>query len=235
MSFWLSASTASTKHGPPALLRPENRCALPKALPAARARAKSRRRSPWVVSPRDAVTGCPAVHPGERYRAPTRRTDHAAPRPKQPLPTVRGGYLLRIANHRQSWLSSDGAETARRRSRLAPPDGARGLFDGDVLPTPGGLHYKPELKEIFAANDVLSSEVATFNATLQAGYLILAVRADGLAAGPMAGFDSDGIDSEFLSDGRLHSILVVNIGHPGKDPWFGWLPRLDHSDVVQRA
>jgi 3-hydroxypropanoate dehydrogenase len=29
------------------------------------------------------------------------------------------------------------------------------------------------------------------------------------------------------------SILVVNIGHPGPDPWFERLPRLDHEDAVR--
>jgi 3-hydroxypropanoate dehydrogenase len=97
---------------------------------------------------------------------------------------------------------------------------------------PAVLPYKPELASVFAANDVLRTATATFNATLQAGYFILAVRAAGLAAGPMAGFDPAGIDAEFFPDGRVRSILVVNIGHPGEDPWFGRLPRLEHEDVV---
>jgi 3-hydroxypropanoate dehydrogenase len=55
---------------------------------------------------------------------------------------------------------------------------------------PAILPFKPELKDVFAANDELRDTTATFNATLQAAYFILAVRALGLAAGPMAGFDS---------------------------------------------
>lgn len=98
---------------------------------------------------------------------------------------------------------------------------------------PAILPYKPELKDAFAANDAMRTNVATFNATLQAGYFILAVRAHGLAAGPMAGFDAAGVDAEFFADGRYQSILIVNIGHPGTDPWFARLPRLDHEDVVQ--
>lgn len=98
---------------------------------------------------------------------------------------------------------------------------------------PAILPFKPELKDVFAANDELRDTTATFNATLQAAYFILAVRALGLAAGPMAGFDSAAIDEDFFADGRYHSILVVNIGHPGKDPWFGRLPRLHDRDVVQ--
>jgi 3-hydroxypropanoate dehydrogenase len=50
-------------------------------------------------------------------------------------------------------------------------------------------------------------------ATLQAGYFILAVRAVGLDAGPMAGFDHDGVDSEFFAGSTWRSLYVVNIGH----------------------
>ncbi|GIE76317.1 putative NADH dehydrogenase/NAD(P)H nitroreductase [Actinoplanes philippinensis] len=100
---------------------------------------------------------------------------------------------------------------------------------------PAVLPYKPQLKDTFAGNDALRSGTASFNATLQAGYFILAVRAEGLAAGPMGGFDAAGMDAEFFPDGRFHSILVVNIGHPGKDAWRPRLPRLAHDDVVSWA
>jgi 3-hydroxypropanoate dehydrogenase len=70
---------------------------------------------------------------------------------------------------------------------------------------------------------------------LQIGYFLLAVRAVGLAAGPMAGFDRDGIDREFFPDGRFKSLLVVNIGHPGENPWFPRLPRLPHDTAVTWA
>jgi 3-hydroxypropanoate dehydrogenase len=100
---------------------------------------------------------------------------------------------------------------------------------------PAVLPFKPELKEVFAANEDLRTGTAQFNAALQAGYFLLAVRAHGLAAGPMAGFDAAGLDAEFFPEGRWRSILVVNIGHPGQDPWFDRLPRLDHSEVVHWA
>jgi 3-hydroxypropanoate dehydrogenase len=100
---------------------------------------------------------------------------------------------------------------------------------------PAVLPYKPQLKDVFDADDTKREETASFNATLQAGYFILAVRAQGLAAGPMGGFDAAGIDAEFFPGGRFRSILVVNIGHPGKHPWYARLPRLDHDDVVQWA
>jgi 3-hydroxypropanoate dehydrogenase len=97
------------------------------------------------------------------------------------------------------------------------------------------LPFRPELKDVFEENAGARSATGEFNAALQAGYFILAVRAHGLAAGPMAGFDKAGVDAEFFPDGRWKSVLVVNIGHPGEAPWFDRLPRLEHDDVVAWA
>ena len=100
---------------------------------------------------------------------------------------------------------------------------------------PDLLPFRPELKDVLEANDEMRETSARFNATLQAGYFILAVRAHGLAAGPMLGYDTDAIDADFFPDGRWRTILVVNIGHPGENPWFDRLPRLDQSDAVKWA
>lgn len=100
---------------------------------------------------------------------------------------------------------------------------------------PTVLPYKPELKEFFEDNEAMRTETGRFSGALQAGYFLLAVRAHGLAAGPMAGFDAAALDADFFPDGRWRSTLVVNIGHPGHDPWFDRLPRLERSEVVMWA
>jgi 3-hydroxypropanoate dehydrogenase len=94
---------------------------------------------------------------------------------------------------------------------------------------------RPQMKDFFDANEALRENGGRFNAALQAGYFILAVRALGLAAGPMTGYDAAGLDAEFFPGGRYKSILVVNIGHPGENAWYGRLPRLDHEDVISWA
>jgi 3-hydroxypropanoate dehydrogenase len=72
------------------------------------------------------------------------------------------------------------------------------------------------------------------NAAIQAGYFIVGVRAAGLAAGPMGGFDKTGVDAEFFPDGRHRAFLVVNIGHPAAEgAWHDRSPRLDYDDVVE--
>ncbi|MFD0426143.1 malonic semialdehyde reductase [Streptomyces parvus] len=91
----------------------------------------------------------------------------------------------------------------------------------------------PQLKDAFEANPELREDNASFNSALQAAYFLLAVRAAGLAAGPMKGFDAKAVDEEFFPDGRWRSILVVNIGKPAADAWSARLPRLTYEQSVQ--
>jgi 3-hydroxypropanoate dehydrogenase len=100
---------------------------------------------------------------------------------------------------------------------------------------PTVLPFRPEMREVFEANPEMREKAGSLSAALQAAYFILAVRANGLAAGPMGGFDPAGLDAEFFPDGRLGSFLVVNIGYPGPDPWFDRLPRLSHDQVITWA
>ncbi len=75
-------------------------------------------------------------------------------------------------------------------------------------------------------------DAAKLNALLQVGYFILGVRAAGLAAGPMTGFDAEGIDKEFFADSGYKTLVVVNIGKPGENAWFPRNPRLEYHRVV---
>lgn len=97
------------------------------------------------------------------------------------------------------------------------------------------LPFRPEAREVFEADAEKRESVASYNSALQAGYFILAVRALGLAAGPMKGFNAAGLDAEFFPDGRLQSTLLVNIGHPSERPWFQRLPRLEYQQVLTWA
>ena len=68
-------------------------------------------------------------------------------------------------------------------------------------------------------SDAGAREAATLNGTLQVAYFILAVRAAGLAAGPMTGYDAEASNREFFPDGEHRVLTVVNIGKPGEDAW----------------
>jgi len=75
-------------------------------------------------------------------------------------------------------------------------------------------------------------ESAELSSGLQIGYFIIAVRAAGLAAGPMGGFDAAGVSQEYFPDGRHRALLVVNIGQPSVDAFRPRQPRLDFDEVV---
>jgi 3-hydroxypropanoate dehydrogenase len=91
------------------------------------------------------------------------------------------------------------------------------------------------LTDYFADNEDPRLDTARNNSWLQAGYFILAIRALGLAAGPMGGFDASAIDAEFFADGAWGTFLVINIGHPTEGSYRARMPRLDQEHTVQFA
>ncbi|MFJ5306901.1 malonic semialdehyde reductase [Streptomyces sp. NPDC088350] len=93
----------------------------------------------------------------------------------------------------------------------------------------------PQLREMLEANQQLRESQMDFNAVLQAGYFVLAVRAAGLAAGPMKGFNAQAVDQEFFPDGRWKSVLLVNIGFPSATAFRDRLPRPSYDQAVQLA
>ena len=135
--------------------------------------------------------------------------------------------------------------SAQARERLVPLMGGSNQAKTAAAPLVAVLGYDVDfhdhLPTVFphfpGARDLFAEESARHatgrdNALLQAGYFLLGVRAAGLAAGPMAGFDAAGVDAEFFPDGRTRTLVVVNIGRPSPDAWFGRSPRLDYNQVV---
>ena len=97
------------------------------------------------------------------------------------------------------------------------------------LLAPGAIGMKSGFDESFENRNGF----ARFNASIQAGYFILAVRAMGLAAGPMAGFNNAGVDEEFFPNSPLRSIVLVNIGYPSAEAFRERSARLPHDSVVE--
>ncbi|MER6396601.1 MULTISPECIES: malonic semialdehyde reductase [unclassified Kitasatospora] len=100
----------------------------------------------------------------------------------------------------------------------------------EELPTQ--LPHFPQAKDLFFTERPVRESSAVLNGALQAGYFIIGVRAAGLAAGPMTGFNAEGINKEFFADGEHSVLAVVNIGKPGEDAWFPRSPRLAYDEVV---
>ncbi|TQN30389.1 3-hydroxypropanoate dehydrogenase [Haloactinospora alba] len=89
------------------------------------------------------------------------------------------------------------------------------------------------IRNLFGADEQFRTDNARLNSALQAGYFLIGIRAAGLAAGPMTGFDAEAVNKEFFGDGRQRAFVVVNLGRPGPDhPEFERLPRFDFEDVT---
>ncbi|MGL4767120.1 MAG: malonic semialdehyde reductase [Formosimonas sp.] len=98
------------------------------------------------------------------------------------------------------------------------------------LPT---LFPAMDVKGMFDANPELTATSAFRNGTLGGAYFIMAVRALGLDAGAMSGFDNAAVDKEFFPDGRFKSNFLINIGHGDPSGNHPRSPRLAFDDVAQ--
>ena len=152
--------------------------------------------------------------------------------------TKMGPTAMNIQPLRITWIRSGEArerllphmaEGNRAKTGSAPLVAVLG-FDGDWHEQfPTFLPHAPERKAMFDGNEELRAVMGNNNGHLQAAYFIMAVRAVGLAAGPMGGFDAAGIDAEFHAGLNRKTIMVVNIGKPGENAWHPRLPRLDYD------
>ena len=101
--------------------------------------------------------------------------------------------------------------------------------------TPTTFPHNPGMKDMLEGDLAVREGMGRFSAGIQVGGFILAVRAAGLWAGPMTGFDTAGVDAEFFGDSGWKSLIVVNIGHPGENPYFDRLPRIPEDSATQYA
>lgn len=86
--------------------------------------------------------------------------------------------------------------------------------------------HNPGLYGSFARDERHAETTAFRNATLQAGYFLLAARALGLDCGPMSGFDEALVNQTFFPDGRCRVNFLCNLGQGDSAKLFGRLPRL---------
>jgi 3-hydroxypropanoate dehydrogenase len=90
-----------------------------------------------------------------------------------------------------------------------------------------------DAKSWFAGNSAFAALTAVQSGTLQVAYLILALRAVGLDAGPMTGFDNAKLDAEFFPDGKIKSNVLINIGYGDDAKLFPRSPRLAFDEMAK--
>jgi len=123
------------------------------------------------------------------------------------------------------------AESNRRKTAAAPLVAILAADNEFHEELPRLFPHFPQAKDVLYAERPVRERSALLNGALQAAYFIVGIRAAGLAAGPMTGFDPAGLQKEFLDDDHT-PLMVVNIGRPGPDAWQRRNPRLGFDEVV---
>jgi 3-hydroxypropanoate dehydrogenase len=90
-----------------------------------------------------------------------------------------------------------------------------------------------DFKSVFAGNPELAARSAAQSGTLQIGYFILALRALGLDAGPMGGFDAGKVEAEFFPGGTIKANVVINVGYGDDAKLFPRSPRLSFDQMAK--
>ena len=89
-----------------------------------------------------------------------------------------------------------------------------------------------DAKSWFAGNPDFAARSAAQNGTLQIAYFILALRAVGLDAGPMTGFDPAKVEQEFFPDGKIRANVLINIGYGDDAKLFPRSPRFSFNQMA---
>jgi 3-hydroxypropanoate dehydrogenase len=92
-----------------------------------------------------------------------------------------------------------------------------------------------DVRSWFSGNAEFAERTAFQNGTLQAGYLILALRAVGLDTGPMTGFDNVTVDKAFFPGTDVKSNILINIGYGDTDKVFPRSPRFEFNEIARLA
>ena len=122
-------------------------------------------------------------------------------------------------------------EGNRAKTLAAPATAILGydLAFHDHLPR---LYPATDARSWFVGNDALIEETAFRNGTLQAAYFLIALRAVGLDAGPMSGFDKAAVDGAFFSGTSVRSNFLVNIGYGDPAKLYPRGQRFDFDEIA---
>ncbi|MCX7900647.1 MAG: malonic semialdehyde reductase [Methylocystis sp.] len=95
------------------------------------------------------------------------------------------------------------------------------------------LYPAADARSWFVGNPALIEETAFRNGSLQAAYLIIALRAVGLDCGPMSGFDRAMVDAEFFAGTNVKSNFLINIGYGDPAKLYPRGPRLAFEEMAK--
>ncbi len=118
---------------------------------------------------------------------------------------------------------------------MAAPVTVIAAIDSEFYEKLPALFPHADARSWFTSSPAVAEETAFRNATLQAGYLILAARSLGLDTGAMSGFDKPKVDEAFFAGTTWKSNFLINLGYGNPSKLFGRLPRLPFEDACVLA
>ena len=92
--------------------------------------------------------------------------------------------------------------------------------------------HAPDARDWFAEPNA-RREAAFRNGTLQGAYMLIAARALGLDAGPMSGFDVEGVKREFFAGTSVEPNFIMSLGYGSDEKLFPRSPRLTFDEAAQ--
>jgi 3-hydroxypropanoate dehydrogenase len=95
------------------------------------------------------------------------------------------------------------------------------------------LYPQADARSWFTGSEKAAREAAQLNATLQAGYFILAARGLGLDCGPMGGFDRAKVNAAFFADSAWKALFLCNLGYGDPAGYRPRNPRLDFTEACR--
>lgn len=118
---------------------------------------------------------------------------------------------------------------------MAAPVTAIVGYDTNFFEHSPRLFPHADVRSWFSGNPEFAERTAFQNGTLQAGYLILALRAVGLDTGPMTGFDNKAVDEAFFAGTDVKSNVLINIGYGDPGKLFPRSPRFEFDEIAHFA
>lgn len=134
------------------------------------------------------------------------------------------------------------AEKERLKATLAPGNIEKTMtapvvailgFDLDFYEHLPRLFPHTDARSWFAGKPAHIETTAFRNASMQAGYFILAARAVGLDCGPMSGFDNARVDAAFFAGTSIRSNILCGLGHGDPTKIFPRSPRFEFDEICR--
>jgi len=118
---------------------------------------------------------------------------------------------------------------------MAAPVTAIVGYDNKFFAHAPRLFPHADIRPWFDGNAEFAERTAFQNGTLQAAYLILALRAVGLDTGPMTGFNNAAVDEAFFAGTDVKSNILINIGYGDGEKVFPRNPRFAFDEIARFA